>query len=262
MAVPFSKYQGTGNDFIIIDQFQNRHIKPDQQRLIRRLCDRRFGIGADGLILLQSASGVDFEMIYFNADGLVGSLCGNGSRCAVSHCHKLGRFSDHGRFIASDGVHEARISGANGDVEVRMTNVQNINTGKGFYFLNTGSPHYVTFVEDLSDLDVEQTGRAIRYSAPFREQGVNVNFVERIPDGIEVSTYERGVEAETLSCGTGVVASAISLAIQQKQTGSISTVIKTKGGKLLVRFEREGDTYRNIWLCGPAELIFEGSIAL
>ena len=258
MRIPFYKYQGTGNDFVIIDQFDQQYLQVSDQEIIHRLCDRKFGIGADGLILLLPSKKQNFRMLYFNADGLEGSLCGNGSRCAVACMHLLGKYDDDGTFEAADGVHEAIVRSPHW-IDLKMSDLENVEQGKGFFILNTGSPHYVTFVEDLSDLDIVQSGRAIRYSSPFREDGINVNFVEEINNGIEVNTYERGVEDETLSCGTGVTAAALAHAVKN-QIASGPTNIKTKGGQLSVRFKHEGNRFTDIWLCGPAELVFSGVI--
>jgi diaminopimelate epimerase len=256
MIIPFYKYQGTGNDFVIIDHFHEKYIDVADHETIRLICDRKFGVGADGLILLEPSAESDFTMIYFNADGLEGSLCGNGSRCAVACMHHLGRFGSQGTFLAADGLHRARVN-SNGDVNLKMSNLENIEQGRDFYVLNTGSPHYVAFVEDLSDLDIVQSGRAIRYSERFTKEGINVNFVEESGEGVEVSTYERGVEDETLSCGTGVTAAALAHAIKN-QISSGPTKIKTKGGSLEVRFTYKEGRFSNIWLCGPAQLVFEG----
>ncbi|MCL4118688.1 UNVERIFIED_CONTAM: hypothetical protein GTU68_027632 [Idotea baltica] len=258
MKIPFYKYQGTGNDFVIIDQFEQSYLSIGDQEIIHRLCDRKFGVGADGLILLERSDTHDFKMIYFNADGKEGSLCGNGSRCAVACMHMLGRFEGTGYFEASDGPHQATVA-ASDYIELKMQDIQQIERGKGFYILDTGSPHYVTFVEDLSDIDIVATGRAIRYSNRFQEQGINVNFVEELEDKIEVSTYERGVEDETLSCGTGVTAAALAHALKLGDTKG-PTKIKTKGGELRVRFHQDKSAFTDVWLCGPATLVFQGNI--
>lgn len=260
MIIPFFKYQGTGNDFIIIDQFDHDFLSLEDQEKIAALCDRKFGIGADGLILLKRSEKEIFRMVYFNADGNEGSLCGNGSRCAVACMHRLGRYKKEGTFEASDGTHEAIVQSP-GWIDLKMNDLDFIEEGKGFYLLNTGSPHYVTFVEDLSDLDIVQSGRVIRYSNRFRDDGINVNFVEEHASGIEVNTYERGVENETLSCGTGVTASALAHAMKH-QIAEGPTSIQTKGGALMVRFKRQNHHFSDIWLCGPAEMVFKGEIEL
>ncbi|PHN03782.1 diaminopimelate epimerase [Flavilitoribacter nigricans] len=258
MQIPFFKYQGTGNDFVIIDQRDRQYLQRTDQEIIERLCDRRFGIGADGLMLLQQKEGYDFEMVYFNSDGRESSMCGNGGRCITAFAHRLGVFSDTCRFWAIDGAHDAVVR-EDGWVELKMIDVQDIEQGSDFYYLNTGSPHYVTFRDDLADLDVFQAGRAIRYSDRFRAEGTNVNFVQTQENGITVATYERGVEDETLSCGTGVTAAAIAYHLQYGK-GVDKVPIKVKGGELEVRFQAGTDGFSEIWLCGPAELVFTGEI--
>jgi diaminopimelate epimerase len=178
----------------------------------------------------------------------------------VACIHFLGRCGDEVTFEASDGVHLAIIRSPEW-IDLKMSDLENMEQGKGYYILNTGSPHYVTFVEDLSDLDIVQSGRAIRYSSPFREEGINVNFVEELEDGIEVNTYERGVEDETLSCGTGVTAAVLAHAVK-RQIASGPTKIQTKGGALSVRFKQEGNLFSEIWLCGPANHVFRGEIEI
>lgn len=259
--IPFSKYQGAGNDFILIAQHQKRFLSRQDGEVIRRLCHRRFGIGADGLILLQACGGYDFEMLYFNADGGEGSMCGNGGRCIVAFARQLGLIGESCRFLAVDGPHEARLR-PDGWVELRLGDVASVEKGPAYYFLNTGSPHYVSFVDDLSAVDVCREGRAIRYSERFRREGTNVNFVQALDDGIAVATYERGVEDETLACGTGVTASAIAAYLRAPSPGPQTIPIRAKGGLLEARFEPKGDGFTNIWLCGPAEMVFEGVVSL
>lgn len=259
-TIPFHKYQGAGNDFILLDQRAEQYLQRGDAELIRRWCDRRFGIGADGLILLQRREGYDFEMIYFNADGGEGSMCGNGGRCIAAFAHYLGIFQETCRFLAVDGAHEARLL-PDGWVELRLGDVAEVEQGDGYCFLDTGSPHYVRFVENLQGLDVVGEGRAIRYSARFRAQGTNVNFVEVREHGLAVATYERGVEDETLACGTGVTAAAIAHYQQKASTSGPQRVsIQAKGGQLEVRFEPHGAGFTQVWLAGPAERVFEGSI--
>lgn len=260
MKIPFFKYQGTGNDFVIIDQSKQQYLKKTDTTIIQRLCDRKFGVGADGLILLQLLDGYDFEMIYFNADGKEGSMCGNGGRCAVAFAQKIGLIEQEGRFLAIDGLHEAKI---NDDwVELKMSNVTEVEQGADYYILNTGSPHYIIFAEDIDDINIIDTGAAIRYSKPFREEGINVNFVEITKDGLIVATYERGVEAETLSCGTGVTAAAIAYALKEKSKTIQAVPIQTKGGKLEIKFKKSIHGFEDIWLCGKATLVFEGDICV
>lgn len=257
----FFKYQGTGNDFVMIDQRETKFITRDDKDLIERLCNRRFGIGADGLILLQNKEGYDFEMIYFNSDGRESSMCGNGGRCIVAFAKQLGIIKDKTHFLAIDGEHDAIVR-PDGWVELKMTDVKSVENGTDFYYLNTGSPHYVTFVNDLEQVNVFEHGRAIRYNDRFKAEGTNVNFVEPNNGGISVATYERGVEDETLSCGTGVTAAAIAYYIKSGNNNITKIPIQVKGGNLEVRFESEGQGFTNIWLCGPAELVFEGSIQI
>lgn len=255
----FYKYQGTGNDFVMVDQRETQHLTRQDTGKIARLCDRRFGIGADGLILLQKHPDYDFEMIYFNADGRESSMCGNGGRCIVAFAKQLGIITDRARFLAIDGKHEALIR-PDGWVELKMVDVPEVESGTDFFYLNTGSPHYVTFVEDVETFDVVGEGRAIRNSARFAEMGTNVNFVQPDTNGITVATYERGVEDETLSCGTGVTAAAIAWYLQAEDKQHTRIPIRAKGGSLEVRLEPAARGFRNIWLCGPAEFVFWGEI--
>ncbi len=258
--IPFMKFQGAGNDFVIVDQFEKQWLSPQDEPIINRLCSRRFGVGADGLILLEPSDKADFAMIYFNADGKVGSLCGNGARCAVACMHYLQRFGKEGTFMAYDGKHHARLE-EDGTVEITMQPVDSVELNSRYFILDTGSPHYVSFVEDLSDLDIVESGKAIRYSDRFRKEGINVNFVEELEQGIEVNTYERGVEDETLSCGTGVTAAAISYAIKHNQrNGTVN--VRTKGGDLRVRFNRTPQGFEDIWLGGPATWVFTGEVEI
>ena len=259
MEITFYKYQGTGNDFVMIDNREGSFDKNDQD-LVARLCERRMGIGADGLILLQSHPGYDFEMVYFNADGRLGSMCGNGGRCTVQFARQLGVITDTAYFLAADGDHYASIS-ADGTVSLKMNDVQTIECADNFYYLNTGSPHYVAFVPDLAQYEVFQEGRSIRYNDRFRAEGTNVNFAQ-LPaqdEPLFVRTYERGVEDETFSCGTGVTATAIAASFKG-QTSPVK--IKTLGGNLEVAFNRTGETVSDIYLNGPAVLVFEGKIKI
>ncbi|MEM6320524.1 MAG: diaminopimelate epimerase [Bacteroidota bacterium] len=267
MKLPFYKYQGAGNDFVMVDNRQTTYLTVDQQTVIHRLCDRRFGIGGDGLILLQNHEGYDFEMIYFNADGTEGSLCGNGGRCTVAFAKQLGIIQNQTTFLAIDGPHEATINEAGNWVELKMGDVEKVHQRKGDFELNTGSPHYIQFVEQLQSVDVFQAGRAIRYNDIYAEKGINVNFVEPTKQGFSIRTYERGVEDETLACGTGVTAAAIAYAknhpTQAKkllQNGGIP--VKAQGGDLKVRFEQNGTIFEHIWLCGPATFVYMGTIEM
>ncbi len=257
MNITFFKYQGTGNDFVIIDNRDLQFSRTDSD-LVKFLCDRRFGIGADGLILLQNKEGFDFEMVYFNSDGNESSMCGNGGRCIVAFAAHLGIIKESCHFLAIDGPHNAVIKDENW-VELKMLDVENIEAGEDYYLLNTGSPHYVVFVEDVSDINVFENGQAIRYSKRFRKEGVNVNFVEANKDSIIVATYERGVEDETLSCGTGVTASAISYSLRNPKVREVN--VETKGGNLKVKLNQsDNGTFQDLWLCGKGELVFKGVI--
>ena len=255
--ISFFKYQGTGNDFVMVD---DRHAAWDLGNLglIRALCDRKFGIGADGLILIRSHADYDFEMIYFNADGSQ-SFCGNGARCAVAFAAFLGIISLHTQFLAIDGSHEARI--ARGEVSLKMAKVSHISESLGDAFVHTGSPHHVRWVEDLEDYPVLEQGQLLRHDPCYAPGGSNVNFVEKISDNeIFVRTFERGVENETLSCGTGVTAAALVCGALTQQK---SIQIRTLGGNLRVTFEgtaQEG--FDNIWLIGPAQQVYAGQIQL
>ncbi len=261
MRTDFVKYQGTGNDFVVIDNRNGHDLKLTIEQ-VRNLCNRRFGIGADGLMLLNEKPGYDFEMIYFNADGHEGSMCGNGGRCLVKFAESIGIQKELYKFIATDGEHEARID-ANGIVYLKMNDVDMIVNHHSDFLVDTGSPHYVKLVPQLASLDVYKKGREIRYSKEFEKDGINVNFVEQLdePDKIFVRTYERGVENETLSCGTGVTAAA--LVCYHNENGFNEVEVKTLGGKLNVEFDRIDDgKFRNIWLCGPAQRVFDGTIEL
>lgn len=255
MTIPFAKYQGTGNDFVIIDQRNDQYISSDDQATVKVLCDRRFGIGADGLILLQRCADYDFEMVYFNADGSPSSMCGNGGRCIVKFAHDIGLIGSETSFLAVDGPHRGRYCD-DGTVALQMSDVLSIKSIDQDYFLDTGSPHYVTFEKD-NRLIVEY-GRDIRYSAAFAEKGVNVNRVEVVNDQLTVETYERGVEDETYSCGTGVTAAAI--AAHCRGLASSPVTVNTKGGSLVVSFAKGGDVYEEIWLRGPAIRVYSGHI--
>ena len=261
MQLYFYKYQGTGNDFVILDNRENKYSFLTGEQ-IRRLCDRRFGIGADGVMLLNEKKGYDFEMKYYNADGKEGSMCGNGGRCMIKFVYHSGIHRDSYKFLTSDGMHEGEID-TEGIVSLKMNNIKGIKKFHGDYILNTGSPHYIKMVTDVMDMDVYKKGHEIRYSKEFEQEGINVNFVEQMeePDKIIVRTYERGVEDETWSCGTGVTAAA--LVCYHNENGFNEVEIKTLGGHLTVKFDRlDDDRFENIWLCGPAEKVFEGSFEL
>jgi len=253
----FYKYQGTGNDFIIIDNRLNIFDKKNA-KFISKLCERRFGIGADGLILLESCDKTDFKMIYFNADGLESSMCGNGGRCIVAFARFLKIIKNKCAFTAIDGIHYANIN--NDVVKLQMKDVEQLDIYDSHTFLNTGSPHHVTMVKNASEVDVQTQGRKIRYGTPYGQQGTNVNFVEQVSaNTFKVRTYERGVEAETYSCGTGVTAVALALHAT-KQSDQKKINIKTQGGELSVEFDYIQGCYRNIWLTGPTALLYKGEV--
>lgn len=260
MKVEFYKYQGTGNDFVILENRDNRYdaLTPKQ---VKHICDRRFGIGADGLMLLNKHPELDFEMIYFNADGNQSSMCGNGGRCLVQFAKNQGMHKSTYQFMAIDGKHEADIDMQN-IVRLKMQDVNKVDYHSGYAVLNTGSPHFVKFANNVEDIDVVETGRNIRYSKQFEKEGINVNFAETTDeDGIFVRTYERGVEDETLSCGTGVTASALMNAHNEKGFNRVE--VKTLGGHLSVEYNKIDDEhFDNIWLCGPAELVYKGEIEI
>jgi diaminopimelate epimerase len=258
MDLQFYKYQGTGNDFVMIDDRQNK-FDESNHKLIAFLCDRKFGIGADGLILIREHDDYDFEMVYFNADGHEGSMCGNGGRAIVRFAHDLGMIGNETKFIAVDGEHLASVTTNN--ISLKMMNVTTIEEAKNFYFMDTGSPHYVEFLdEDLNQTDVYNKGKSIRYNERFKEVGTNINFVEKTSaTSLYVRTYERGVENETLSCGTGVTACALASSFK----GMKSPVsIKTLGGDLSISFEKKNEGFENIFLIGPAQKVFKGKIKI
>ena len=260
-AINFSKYQGTGNDFILIDK-RKMELNWDIH-IIKKLCDRKFGIGADGLIFIEDDPSLDFYMQYYNADGNQASLCGNGGRCAVDFAKKLKIISSNKVcFRAIDGIHKAIIE--KNKISLEILDVKEIikEEDKGAIFLDTGSPHVVKFLNNLDKIDVYKQGRAIRYNPLYKEKGVNVNFVEILShDTIKIRTYERGVENETLSCGTGVSAAAI-VSYEMKKINTTNIFIETKGGPLEVSFHKEKGVYKKIWLSGEVGFVFKGSIKI
>ncbi|UMB60618.1 diaminopimelate epimerase [Lutibacter sp. A80] len=259
MKIHFYKYQGAGNDFIMVDNRDLSFPKKNTQ-LINKLCDRRFGIGADGLILLEPSDNEDFTMVYFNADGNEGSMCGNGGRCIVAFAKQLAVINNKTTFNAVDGLHFATIE--NEIVSLKMIDVTEVEVSNEYAFLNTGSPHHVSFTENISDLNVKEVGAKIRYGAPYFETGTNVNFTEKTAtDAFKVRTYERGVEDETLACGTGVTAVAIA-AHKTNKTNATNIKVEVLGGNLEVSFEKIGNSYTNVFLKGPAQFVFEGNISL
>ena len=256
MTVEFYKYHGTGNDFVLID---NRSLFFDKNNteLISKICSRHFGVGADGLILLENDNLYDFKMIYFNSDGKQTSMCGNGGRCIISFAKKLNIDDDKANFMAIDWIHA--VINNNNLIKIKMNTVseiQNINTG---FLLDTGSPHFVKFCDSIDNINVFEFGRELRNNKEISEDGVNINFTEVIDNSsIKVRTYERGVENETLSCGTGVIASALS-AYKKGLVDTNRIKINTLGGELFVSFEFN-NIYKNIWLEGPAIEVYKGQI--
>ncbi len=257
MKLNFSKYQGTGNDFILLDNRDGTIRLTNDD--VARLCHRRFGIGADGLMLLERSENVDFHMVYYNSDGNQSSMCGNGGRCIAAFAMQLGITGDEAEFSAIDGLHHA-LHRAGDIVSLHMQDVSGIAVQEGGIVLHTGSPHYIRWVDDdVKMVDVFSEGRAIRNLPVFQPKGINVNFVQRLDDGIWVRTYERGVEDETFSCGTGVTAAAI--AASEQETGTFRMHIHTLGGNLEVAFVKDTpQTAREVWLTGPAVFVFNGTI--
>ena len=260
MQTTFYKYEGTGNDFIFIDNRQNSFPKNNIQ-LIEKLCNRRFGIGADGLILLENDNETDFRMVYYNSDGNQSSMCGNGGRCIVAFAKRLNIILNETTFIATDGLHHASID-ESGIVSLQMQNVPEVKIESDYIFLNTGSPHHVMLVDDLKDYDVKTNGAKIRYSDLYGKAGSNVNFVKQISDNhFRLRTYERGVEDETYSCGTGATAAAIAMNAIGK-TKSNHVKLDVEGGELKISFDQVNDSYTNIFLTGPATFVFKGEIEI
>ena len=256
MRIPFHKYQGTGNDFILIDD--RGEVFPQQSDSIEKLCDRKFGIGADGLILIQNHQELDYRMVYFNADGSQ-SLCGNGSRCGFAFAQSLNMIGSKATFETTDGVHE--IKEENELIHFQLFDVKGLSkiTDQEWY-LHTGSPHFIRVVDNVHTEDVVSEGRKIRNSPDYsRQNGTNVNFAQLLQDRVKIRTYERGVENETLSCGTGATA----VGLLAGKLGYKSPVkIETEGGELIISFKQNNDHFTDIWLAGPAKKVFEGSIEI
>lgn len=252
----FYKYQGAGNDFIMIDDRAGYFGLNKSQ--IAKICDRRFGVGADGLILLQKDENTDFRMVYYNADGGESTMCGNGGRCIVAFAKKLGVIGQNTVFMAADGLHEALIE--DDLVNLKMTDVTGISSQGTMHFLNTGSPHHVEFRAEIDSVDVNAEGRKIRNSSTYAPGGTNVNFAQKISENrLKIRTYERGVEAETLACGTGATAAALALMSQNHQQ---NVTVEVLGGTLSITAEADGVGFKNIWLKGPAQFVFKGEITL
>lgn len=262
LQIPFMKYHGTGNDFVIIDQRKTAYIDANNQALIAGICHRRFGVGADGLMLIQHSEQSDFQMHYFNADGAKSSMCGNGGRCIVAAAIRFGVVqptTSKVSFEFGTDIYHAQVDLKTRWIQLKMQDVSFVKSYGTDYVLDTGSPHYVQFLDDLQDISVYDEGKAIRNSPDFVEKGINVNFCILNADRIVVKTYERGVEDETYSCGTGVTAAAIAAAIKQNRlTGKHVYQIETLGGKLRVEFEQSNTGFSNIFLEGPTKFVFEG----
>jgi diaminopimelate epimerase len=260
MQILFNKYEGTGNDFVMIDNRMQTFPKENTE-LVKQLCDRRFGIGGDGLLLLENDSQTDFRMVYYNSDGNLSSMCGNGGRCIVAFAKSLGIIQNEATFIATDGMHQATILD-NGIVSLQMSDVAEITMAPNYVFLNTGSPHHVVLSANLKQLDVKSEGSKIRYSDLYGKSGSNVNFAHQISEStFAIRTYERGVEDETLACGTGATAVAIAMNATG-QTNSTSINLNAEGGKLAVSFDKIDDLFTNVFLIGPAEFVFKGMIEI
>ncbi len=259
----FYKYQGTGNDFVMIDDRTETFDTGDVAR-IEQLCNRRFGIGADGLILLRNYAGADFQMVYFNSDGKPSTMCGNGGRCIARFAQQLGVIANKGCFMAADGLHNVELN--NGSVALQMKDVTHMEVHPDYYFIDTGSPHVVVVEENLERMDLVTRAREIRYNERFREKGTNVNFIRNENGTLHIRTYERGVEDETLSCGTGMTAAALvasHLYTIDAATCLAGIPIKAPGGNTHVRFvKHSNDTFTQVFLTGPAEPVYEGDITL
>jgi diaminopimelate epimerase len=268
MKLTFNKYHGTGNDFILIDN--RKEIFAGNKELIKHLCDRRFGIGADGLIILNKSESIPLKMTYYNSDGNESTMCGNGGRCFVAFAKRLGMITKSTYFEAIDGTHQASIIQEEKidrkqtvmNVKLGMKNVQGIEQDKDYIFMDTGSPHYVIRVEDVSKTDVITEGRKIRYNDRFKDKGTNVNFIQVKDDSLYVRTYERGVEDETFSCGTGVTAAALAADYWNLFNTKGLYKISTPGGELKVHYKRVGNNFENVFLEGAATFVFEGEIEI
>ena len=264
MRLPFYKYQATGNDFVIINQLVVPYLKNPSSDVIQNICDRRFGIGADGLMLLEKDEETDFKMTYYNSDGGLSTMCGNGGRCIVHLAKQLKLFKTECSFQAPDGIHEASID-TNGLVRLEMSDVQSIKDDSLGYVLDTGSPHLVIFKDAWDRDSIVEEARSLRYREEFAPGGINVNYIHPDKDGsLMVRTYERGVEDETYSCGTGVTAAAlVAKAFHPNYQDSLEVPVITKGGNLKVQFQGNVQLgFSKIYLIGPAKRVFEGSIEI
>lgn len=258
MKIDFHKYQGTGNDFIMIDCRNDPGFNLSNEQ-IQKLCNRRFGVGADGLIQMFNHEKYDFEMRYFNADGSR-SFCGNGARCAVQFAYSLGMFKEKATFLAIDGVHEAEFT--DDLVALKMADVAEWRDNEDHFVIDTGSPHYIKFVNQLEKYDIVNFGREIRYSDKYTVKGINVNLVEVIAENsLSMTTYERGVEDETFSCGTGATAVALAFMLKNNLIDKNIVKIKVKGGDLQVQATKT-DLFTSIYLIGPAKFVFHGGVSI
>lgn len=256
MKTDFYKYHGTGNDFVMIDGRDGRFFSAQQ---IRSLCNRHFGIGSDGLLIIRNDDELDFKMEFFNPDGSEATFCGNGARCIVKFANQLGIVENKCEFVAKDGKHSAEI--LNDKVSLRMIDIADIKVFDDLIYLNTGTHHTAVFVDDVEAIDINSVAAKIRFDNRFSPLGTNVNFIQAYEDGIKVRTYEKGVEAETLSCGTGVVASALAYCL--KNDFSLQEIkVKVKGGNLEVKFEKDNERFINVFLIGPAVLVYSGEIEI
>jgi diaminopimelate epimerase len=253
MLIEFFKYQGTGNDFIVINNFTGEYKEPSTN-LIQKMCDRKFGIGADGLMLIEKSGLADFKLIFFNPDGSE-SFCGNGSRCAVKFVYEVHLIQKtEMSFEAFDGVHNAKIQ--TDSVSITMRDVSEVEQDPNGIFINTGSPHLVIVKDDVEAVKIMDEGSKFRYNKLYEPIGTNVNFLQVIDEGIKIRTYEKGVENETLSCGTGVTAAALVYASLYKTNSTVNVL--TKGGKLNVSFVQDNNSFTQVKLEGPAEFVFKG----
>ena len=263
MQIEFSKYHGAGNDFIVIDNRDKLYSISENQ--INDICQRRYGIGADGLMILEKSNKYDFHMKYYNSDGKEGSMCGNGGRCIVAFAKDLGIINNETIFDAVDGVHKASINKSSHnsyDISLEMNNVDEITQDSESYFLDTGSPHHIEFVDNIEDIDVFRKGKEIRYSNKYKHiNGTNVNFIKVNNDSLSIRTYERGVEDETHACGTGATAAAIAYAFKNKiYNKEIS--LHAVGGILRLKFDHIDNTFTNIILSGPTKFVYKGTISV
>ncbi len=261
MQIKFDKYQGAGNDFIIIDN-RNKNFSSLRKDQLKSLCNRHTGIGADGVILIQDTKDADFEMHYFNSDGNLSSLCGNGGRCSVAFAKKYHIIDSLAKFKAIDGFHQAQLLSSD-EVRLHMRDVTTIAQHEKSFLLDTGSPHYVKLVDNISDINVKKEGSDIRYSDSFMPNGINVNFLEKRNNShFLIRTYERGVEDETLACGTGAVAGALVMDHLGETEGLNEVKLEALGGNLKIGFEESDIGYQNIYLQGPATFVYSGTINL